>query len=41
MDKIKEGLNTIHESIVKYVLDYLKTGIFLNKNTNSYMTAYQ
>jgi len=38
---VQEGLNIIHDSIVKYVLDYLKTGEFKNKSPNAYMTAYQ
>jgi len=41
MNSIDEGLEQIHEAIVKYVLEFLKTGIFRNKTTNSYMLAYR
>lgn len=38
--KIDEALTIIYESIVKYVLEFLKTGEFRNKNTKAYMDAY-
>lgn len=38
--KIDEALNTIYHSIIKYVLEFLKTGEFKNKNTRAYMDAY-
>ncbi len=41
MNRIDEGLEQIHEAIVKYILEFLKTGIFRNKTTNSFMTAYR
>lgn len=37
----ENGIEKIHNAIVKYVLEFLKTGIFRNKTTNAYMTAYQ
>jgi hypothetical protein len=40
MNRIDEGINEIHEAIVRYVLEYLKTGIFKNKTPNAYMVAY-
>ena len=40
MTKVNEGLEKINESIVKHVLDYLKTGEFKNKTANAYMVAY-
>jgi hypothetical protein len=38
--KIDEALNIIYHSIIKYVLEFLKTGEFKNKNTRAYMDAY-
>ncbi len=40
MDKVEDGLQQIHEAIVKYILEFLKTGVFRNKTTNSFMIAY-
>ena len=37
----EDGIERIHNNIVKYVLEFLKTGVFRNKTTNAYMTAYQ
>lgn len=41
MSAVQEGLDIIHNSITKYVLEFLKTGKFRNKSPNAYMTAYQ
>lgn len=41
MNKIQEGLQQIHDAIIKYVLKFLRTGVFENKNPNSYMLAYR
>lgn len=41
MNDLHDGIRLIHESIVKYVLEFLKTGEFKNKTTNAYMQAYQ
>jgi len=41
MSAVQEGLDIIHNSITKHVLDFLKTGEFKNKSSNAYMTAYQ
>jgi hypothetical protein len=41
MNKIQEGLQQIHDAIIKYVLEFLKTGIFRNKTTDAYMHAYR
>jgi hypothetical protein len=38
--KIDEALNMIYDKIIKYVLEFLKTGEFRNKNTRAYMDAY-
>jgi cullin-4 len=40
MNKIEEGVKSIHEAIVQYVLEFLKTGVFRNKTPNAYMVAY-
>lgn len=39
--KIKEGLEHIQNSIVCYVIEFLKTKEFRNKNANAYMVAYK
>jgi hypothetical protein len=41
MNKIDEGLLQIHDAIIKYVLEFLKTGTFRNKTPNAYMVAYR
>jgi cullin 1 len=40
MSRVTEGLDKINDSIVRHVLDYLKTGVFRNKTANAYMVAY-
>lgn len=39
--KIEEGLKEITNSVIQYVLEFLKTGVYRNKNTAAYMTAYR
>ena len=39
--KIKEGITIINDSMVVYVIEFLKTKEFKNKNANSYMVAYK
>jgi hypothetical protein len=41
MSSIVEALDNIHNSIIQYVLEFLKTGEFKNKTTYSYMNAYR
>jgi hypothetical protein len=41
MSKIAEALDNIHNSIIKYVLEFLQTGEFKNKSTYSFMNAYK
>lgn len=41
MNRIEEGLQQIHDAIIKYVLEFLKTGVFRNKTPNAYMIAYR
>lgn len=41
MNRIEEGLTQIHESVIKYVLEFLRTGVFRNKTTDAYMSAYR
>ncbi len=38
---VQEGIEIIHNSIIRHVLEYLKTGEFKNKSPNAYMIAYQ
>ena len=40
MNPAEEGIKRIYESMIKGLLDYLKTGTFPNNSPNSYMTAY-
>lgn len=40
MNAAKTGIKIIYESMIKGLLDYLKTGTFPNNSPNSYMTAY-
>lgn len=41
IDIVEDGINKIHNNIVKYVLEFLKTGVFRNKTTKAYMIAHQ
>ena len=41
MNRIEDGLKQIHDSVIKYVLEFLRTGIFRNKTTDAYMSAYR
>ena len=41
MNRIEEGLQQIHNSVIRYVLEFLRTGIFRNKTTDAYMSAYR
>lgn len=41
MNKIQDGLKKIDDSIIQYVLEFLKTGEFRNKTPNAYMVAYR
>jgi hypothetical protein len=36
-----DGIKEIEECIVKYVVEYLKTGVFRNKKISAYMKAKQ
>ena len=40
MNAAETGIKIIYESMIKGLLDYLKTGTFPNNSPNSYMTAY-
>jgi hypothetical protein len=40
MDVYQEGIKVITEEFVIFVVEYLKTGIFRNKKTRAFMTAY-
>jgi len=37
---MKEALETIDEVMIKYILDFLKTGEFKDKNSKAYMRVY-
>lgn len=38
---MKEALEAIDEVMIKYILEFLKTGEFKNKNANAYMRVYR
>lgn len=38
---MKEALEAIDEVMIKYILDFLKTNEFKNKNANAYMRVYR
>jgi hypothetical protein len=38
---MKEALVAIDEVMIKYILDFLKTGEFKNKNSKAYMRVYR
>ena len=38
---MKEALETIDEVMIKYILDFLKTGEFKNKNSKAYKRVYK
>lgn len=40
MNAAEAGIKVIYESMIKGLLNYLKTGTFPNNSPNSYMTAY-
>ena len=40
-NKLKTGLEEIDNLLIRYVLDFLKTGEFKNKTANAYITSYR
>jgi len=37
---MQEGLDNIRNGLVKFLLEYLDTGVFRNRNNKTYVQAY-
>ena len=40
-EDIKEAIEQVHNNFLKYVFEYVETGIFNNKDSGSYISAYK